>query len=73
MQITVLLRIKAFKISLWDFPTIFRTVISPLWNLDDLVILAIYVFSILSITDLKPIILRRQCMINFSIKLSYFI
>ena len=55
LQITVLLRPKGFKISLWDFPTFFRAVILLSLNSDELVPLAIYVFSILSITVLCPV------------------
>ena len=55
-----------------DFPTLFRAVISPFSNSDYLVPLAIYVFSILSITVLIAFILRRLYMINVSIKLNPF-
>ena len=49
------------------FPTPFRAVISPFSNSDKLVPLAIYVFSILSIS--LAFILRRLYIIGFSIKL----
>ena len=65
----VLLCPKTFKISLLDFLTLFRTVILLFSNSDDLVPLAIYVFSI---TVLIAFILRRLYMIYFSIKLSPF-
>ena len=48
----VLLRPKALQISLWDFPTLYGAVISPFSNSDNLVPLAIYVFTISSITVL---------------------
>ena len=48
-MIMVLLYPKAFEINLWDFPTLFRALILPLSNSDNLVPLVIYVFSILRI------------------------
>ena len=48
LQITVLLHPKAFEISLLDFLTHFRGVISPFSNSVNLVPLAIYVFSIVT-------------------------
>ena len=72
LQITVLLRPRTFEISLWDFPTLFRAVISPFLNSDQSIPLAIYIFSILRITVLIAFILCRLYIINFSIKLSPF-
>ena len=71
LQITVLLRPKAFKISLRHFPTVFRAVISLFSNSDNLVLVVIYVFSISSITVAIAFILRTPYMIHFSIELSY--
>ena len=68
----VLLRPKAFEISLWDFPTVFSAVILPFSNSDNLVLLTIYDFSIISIIDLIAFILRRRYIKHFSIKLSPF-
>ena len=68
----VLLLPKAFKISPRDFLTLFKDVTLPFSNSDNLVLLAIYVFSILSITVLIAFILHRLYTINFSIKLSLF-
>ena len=72
LLIMVLLHPKVLKISLWDFPTLFRAVISPFSNSDNLIPLAIYVFSSLSLTVEIAFILRRLYIINFSIKLSPF-
>ena len=63
---------KAFEISLCGFPTLFKPVISLFSNSDNLVPLAIYVFSIINITVLIDFILSRLYTINFSIKLSPF-